>query len=88
MQQLRRGIAEALDEERHQLSGVAERETERFGASVEVPHTEIDEAALEVPGSAEDPPLVIAEQDAAGRKFVNVGDAHDVIVHPLPTLSR
>ena len=88
MKQPRRGIAEALNEERHQLSGVAEREPERLRTSVEVPHTEIDEAAIEVPGSAQDTSLVIAEQDAARGKFVHVSDAHDAILHPRRTLSR
>ena len=88
MQQPRRGIAEAFDEERHQLSRVAEREPERFRTSVEVPQTEIDEAAIEVPGSTKDPALVIAEQDATSGKFVHVSDAHDAMLHPRRTLSR
>ena len=88
MQQSRRGVAQALDEKRHQLGGVAEGEPERFGTPVVVPHAEVDEAAVEMPGSAKNSSLVIDEQDAAGRKFVHLSDAHGLILDLRRILSR
>lgn len=88
MEQSSRCLAQTFDQKGHQLCGVAERQLERLGTAVVVPHTEIDETAVEVPGSTKDPTLVVAEQDAAGRKLVHLSNAHGLIVDLWRRLSR
>lgn len=88
MKQSSRGLAQTFDQERHQLRGVAERQLKRLGTTVVLPHTEIDEAAVEVPGSTKDLTPVVAEQDTAGRKLVNLSDAHGHILDLWRRLSR
>ena len=88
MEQSSRGLAQTFDQKRHQLCGVAERQLERLGTAVVVPHTEIDEAAVEVPGGTKDSTLVVAEQNAAGRKLVDLSNAHGLIVDLWRKLSR